>query len=127
MPTMTLGAAVDELYTRRADRLALQKEVELLKKEEAELSEEIMRLMDEQETTKSAGKVASAALGYNEYPVVEDWVAFYNYINETKQFHLLQRRVSDAAVKEIIHSEEGVVVPGVSLQSKRKINIGKVN
>lgn len=127
---LTLGAAIDQLYERRAMRLETQKKVDYLKKEEATMTENIMELMDNQETTKSAGKLASASLGYNEFPVVEDWDAFHAYVRETDQFHLLQRRVSDAAVKEIMHSgEDGemITVPGTKLESKRKINIGKVN
>jgi len=126
--TKTLGKTIDALYQQRTARLELQKEIDRIKAEEAKLTEIIFNMMDNGDVTKSAGKMASASISNSEYPIVNDWELFYKFIARTSQFHLLQRRVADAAVKEIIHtSGEEESVPGVKLHFRRKLNLGKVS
>jgi hypothetical protein len=57
-------------------------------------------------------------------PQVEDWETFYDYLSTTKDYSLLQKRVSSAAWREIIKLGESV--PGVGEFTKRKISFRKL-
>lgn len=51
---------------------------------------------------------------------VTDWDAFYAYIYKNKFGHLLQRRVSDPAWRELM--EQGKKVPGTTPFTKKRLN-----
>lgn len=57
-------------------------------------------------------------------PNIKDWDAVYQYIHDNHAYHLLQRRMSSTAYKELV--ELGEVVPGteefdrISISTKNK-------
>ena len=96
---------------KRAERLALQKQVEALEVEEKDLKAKVLEAL-----RKSPSKAVSNGdrlfqLVPGDEPKAEDWPKIYEYILKTKSFDLLQRRLNNAAVKE--RWEDNVKIPGV--------------
>jgi hypothetical protein len=104
------AAVADLLYKTREARYKVQKEVEKLKAVETACTEFFINSLPA-DTSGVAGKVARVQVDTKPVPQVKDWDAFYKYVARNKAFELLQRRLSDGAVKE--RWENGKVVPGV--------------
>ena len=54
-------------------------------------------------------------------PVVDDWDEFFEWLWETKSWHLLQRRIAVKAFREVI--ESGGAVPGLRPTDKIDISL----
>ena len=70
---------------------------------------------------KFSGKLGTVSISTNVVANVEDWDALYPYIAKNKLWHLLQRRVSDPAYRELL--DAGKKVPGVQPFSKKRLNL----
>lgn len=112
------------MYALRALRLAEQKKVDAIDAEECALKEHIINALPKSEASGVAGRVARVAVMTKVVAQVQDWDALYKYVARTKQFDLLQRRVSDAAVKA--RWEDGKAVPGVDKFNAVTVSITKL-
>jgi hypothetical protein len=119
-----LGAVADLLYTTRAKRLALSKQVEALEKDETALREHIIQTLPKSKASGVSGKVARVTVLTDDVPQVEDWDAFYKYVKKNDAFELLQRRLSKEAVAERI--DDGETLPGVKLMKIPKVSLNKL-
>lgn len=108
----SLAKCADLLYETRAARLELQKQVDELKKNEAELKDHLINSLPKSDASGVSGKVANAKITKKTIPQVEDWEAVQKYIKRTNAFDLLQRRLSAPAVTE--RWDAGKTVPGVT-------------
>lgn len=117
----TMGSSIDSLWAKREEKRSVEAKVKVIEAEIAAIEESLMERMDKEETTKSQGTKASVSITQATVANVEDWEAFHSYIAKNKYFHLLQKRVSDPAVRELW--DAGKKVPGVQPFSKRKLNI----
>lgn len=120
-----LGNIVDEIYEIRSQRLALEDEVKKLKERQTELEQEFLNKAQEEHVTSARGHLASSSVTEEVVPNVIDWDQLYKFIHTTNYFHLLQRRPSAGAYKELL--DQGVEVPGVEPYTKYKINTQKVS
>lgn len=120
----TMGACADRLYELRQKRLEEQKKVDLIEAEEKALKEYIIQNLPKSEASGVAGKLARVTVVAKEIPQVEDWDAFYKYVKKTGNFDLMQRRLTDAAVKE--RWEAGEEIPGVKHFQVVTVSINKV-
>lgn len=118
-----MGACADLLYTAREERLKAQKVVDELAKREAAIREHIINNLPKSDTGAS-GKLARVSVVTKQVPQVKDWDEFYKHVKKTGQFDLMQRRVSDTAVKE--RWENGKVVPGVEAFGVVSVSINKL-
>lgn len=107
----TLGACADRLYELRNKRLVLQKEAESIEEEEKALKLHIINNLPKSDASGISGKLCRVSINVKEVPQVKDWDVLYKHIIKTKSFELLQRRLSDVAVKERWNDEKEV--PGV--------------
>lgn len=119
----TLGACADRLYKLREDRLKKQKEVDALVAEESAIKNHIIDTLPRSEASGVTGRVGRITINEKVVPRVEDWDAFYKHIAKTKAFELLQRRVSDTAVKE--RWEDGKKVPGIDGFNVKYVSVTK--
>lgn len=124
VPPETLGACADLLYKLKAERLAAQKVVEALEVRESALKTHIINTLPKSDASGVAGKVARVTVVTKQVPQVCDWGKLYAYVKRTGQFELLQRRVSDAAVKE--RWENGKAVPGVDAFTAVSVSLNKL-
>lgn len=84
----------------------------------------LIQKMDTEEISRTANGNNAVSIVEETLPQVEDWETFYNYLSTTKDYSLLQKRVSSAAWREIIKLGESV--PGVGEFTKRKISFRKL-
>lgn len=119
-----LGSCADKLFELRNKRLEQQKLVDAIEAEEKALKEHIIQNLPKSEASGVAGKKARVTVVMKEVPQVKDWDAFYKYVAKTKSFDLMQRRLTDAAVKE--RWEAGKQIPGVEVFKAVTISMNKV-
>ena len=117
----SLGTLVDKLWSVREKRRELDAQVKELEGQASDLESEIMETMAEQGLDKMSGAMASVSITTNTVANVEIWDDFLAFVYKKKYGHLLQRRVSDPAYRELL--EQGVKVPGVSPFSKQRLNL----
>jgi len=120
----TMGACADRLYELRQKRLDMQKEVDKVAAEESALKEHIINTLPKSEASGVAGKLARVTVITKVVPQVKDWDAFYKYVKKTGQFDLMQRRITDGAIKE--RWEAGKEIPGVEHFNAISVSINKV-
>jgi len=120
-----MGAVADEYAQTRQFRLAMEKIVEPVQERESELRQYMIKNLeksrDEGKDTGAAGKLYRVQIKDKETPKVTDWTVFHGYIQETGRFDLLQKRLSDKAIMEMVDADEKpdgietVLVPDVSV------------
>lgn len=120
----TVGEAADLLYAKKKERLAKQKEVEVLKDEQLALEDYIIRNLPKSKASGIAGRVARVSVVSEDIPQIEDWTRFYAYVHKHKAYELIQRRISEKAVEERL--EAGEKVPGIKMFKVTKVSINKV-
>jgi len=120
----SFGSMIDEMYQLREEMQGYTSKAKKLKEQMDVLEAAIINRLDVDETTMSRGKAASAILTEVDVPKIDDWDAFYEYIQENEAFHLLQRRPSTAACRETL--EAGEQIAGVSTFTKRSISLRKI-
>lgn len=123
-PPKSLAKCADMLYETRQARLALGKQVEELQKKETLLKDHLIEHLPKGDASGISGKVARVSILLKAKPTVEDWDSFYAYVKKTGAFELLQRRLSETAVKE--RWDDDKVVPGVGKFNYVDVSLGKV-
>lgn len=120
-PKITVGSLIDKMQDIRAQKRALAVTEKALTGEYEVLQAQLIELMDAEGVSKSTGKVASASINESMSFNTQDWDVFTAYLAKTKQFHLIQRRVSDPAMRELF--EKKGAIPGMEPYTKRVINL----
>lgn len=122
----SLATCADMLYTIRETRYKLNKEVDALAEQEAALREHIINNLPKSQATGIAGKLARATIEKKQIIKVDDWDKLQAYIVKNAKkggFALLQRRVSESAVREIW--DGGKTVPGTSAMDISVVSVTK--
>lgn len=104
MKTPTIGQLIDKLAAVRDKRNALAEKDKPLEQEEKLLREAIIAELKAQQTDEGRSKKLKVSLTYSTVANVKDWDAFWDFIlkGKGKYNHLLQRRVSDPAYRELL-------------------------
>jgi len=119
--TRTTAEIMARLFEIRSAKAALEAERKKLGEEEDGLSAELLRQMDKQGSTRVSTSLGTAIRTVTTLPVVDSWDDFYSWIKENDAFHLLQRRVSSPAYREIV--DGGEAIPGVRSYEDVKVNL----
>jgi hypothetical protein len=119
----TIGELIDEVYSLRSTRLLLEKEVTLLKQEEARLSKFIGDELIETGCSAMRGSIANFSYKKSTVPGVEDWNQVYNFVEQDHAFSLLGRAISIPTWRD--YKESGVLIPGTYEIEKIKYSITK--
>lgn len=117
----TIGKAIDRLHTLKEQKKAMEAVLAAKVTEISECEREIMGMLDDSELDRAGGTLASVSISKSTKPMVESWQDFYDYIRETGQFQLLDRRPSATGCREIF--DAGNHIPGVVPGVFRKLNI----
>jgi hypothetical protein len=120
----TLALCADELYKTREARLAAQKAVDALQEKESAIKEHLINNLPKSDASGVAGKLARVTIVTKVIAQVKDWDVFYKYVKKTGAFDLMQRRLTDTAVKE--RWDNGKEVPGVEPFNAVTVSINKV-
>lgn len=116
-----LGKIIDAMYELREKRRVLEAESAKLEAEYKEQEELLMQRMEAEGTDKATGKKAGASITSGIVANVTDWEAVEKFIKRTGNFQLFQRRVSDAAYRELMESKGAV--PGMEPFVKKRVNL----
>ena len=121
----TLGACADRLFEIISERGDLNKDLEALKEERVAIEQHLIDNLPKSEAEGVTGKKANAIITRKSVPSMKDWDKFYKHILKTKDFSLMQKRLSEAAIKDRWEAKEEVpgveafVVVGVSVTTKK--------
>jgi hypothetical protein len=111
---MNLTELIEQLVEIRRKRTDIASQDSELSKQSSQLEADIMHLMSEVGTTKAATETGhSVVMAKKSVPVITDWDAFYSYVQQTKSFDLLHKRLSTTAFKD--RAENGEQIPGSSI------------
>lgn len=117
----TLGATIDSMWALREKKRSLDAQVKTIEADIKLLETTMFELLDAQDTRKAEGQKASVSITEVVVGNAEDWEATWAYIAKNKFFHLVQKRLSDPALRELWAL--GKVVPGVQPFTKRNLNV----
>ena len=120
----SLAACADLLYEKRAERLAIQKQVDALEAEEKLIKEHLINSLPKGEASGIAGKVARVAVVTKDIAQVTDWDKLYAHIKRTGSFDLLGRSLTKAAVDERWAAKKEI--PGVGHFNAVSVSVTKV-
>lgn len=119
-----LGLQIDALFKLREELRVKQEEEKAIQERIGAAEAVLMETMNKEGVDKSTGKLATVSISETITGNVVDWDVFYQYIYKKKAAHLLQRRVSDPAIRELF--EKFGNVPGVEPFTKKRLNVRKV-
>lgn len=133
----SLAACADLYFSIKEARLAKDKESEVLKAEENRIKEHIINNLPKSEASGIAGKVVRVQVVMKSAPRVADWSEVYKAVVQEYQYHvkrrdglqdgafaLLQRRIGEAAVREMWN--DGRTVAGVERFDFPDLSVSKL-
>lgn len=123
IPEVTLADLAQARDNLRTQLKAVQDEEKRLKELMAENELAIIEQLDAQGVTRSGVGPYSMSISTSTVGNVVDWDQVYAHIHEHEAFHLLQRRLANAAYAEML--EQGETLPGVEPFEKRSLNFRK--
>ena len=123
LSTKQLSALVDKHYLKHQQRLAEQKKVDALEKQEKEMRDSIMGELKAQKTQTVGGKVGRAELKFKKFPVVTDSAAFEKFAKKKGNEDLIKHTPNPTAIKD--RWENDVQVPGVKAEEVVTLSITK--
>jgi hypothetical protein len=109
--TDTLNDLSFVLFSAKEEKSKLNERISELNKEIRDYEHRIWALMDEDKLLKFATEQGTIYLSPQIVPKVVDWEAFYGYIGKNQAYHMLERRPSRAAFRELYEAHKPV--PGV--------------
>jgi hypothetical protein len=119
-----IGLQIDALYKLKEELRAHQEKEKEIQARITVAETGLMETMESQHVDKSTGKLATVSISETVTGNVVDWDRFWAYIFKTKQSQLLQRRVSDPAIRELFETKGQV--PGVEPFTKKRLNVRKL-
>jgi len=125
MEKATLGELIDQRYELRATRMALAKQVDELKKQESALDDTVLEKLKEIGLEKASGRIATMGINTTTVGTVEDWDKVHEFIRKRNFFHMMERRLSQPAYRELLELEGGV--PGIVPTTLTKLSLTKVS
>jgi hypothetical protein len=124
-PPLLSGSTADALFELREKKRKLEESVKAIDGQIDGLQSELLEAMEAAGTEKLSGKHATVSISSAVVANVTDWDALYPYIAKNKFWHLLQRRVSDPAYRELLEANKKI--PGVQPFSKKRLNLRAVS
>lgn len=102
---------VEEYVATKAQRLQMQKLTDALEVKEKQLKESIIQALRNKDL-KPLGEAASkVTLSSKDKPTVSDWPKVYDFIYANHAIDLLQKRLTETAVK--LRWDDNISIPGV--------------
>lgn len=120
----SIGRCADLYNDVRSLRLTMEKEVEKVKARETEVKEHIIANLSKSDDTGAAGLRYRAQIVTKDVPRALDWALVHGFIQKTGRFDLLQKRLGEKAVMDMV--EQGEVIPGVEVVHLPDVSITKI-
>lgn len=120
----SIGLCADLYAEVRELRLAMQKHVDEVKARESEIREHIIDNLSKSDDTGAAGKRYRAQVVTKLKPALRSWDDFTAFVKAAGRFDLLQKRINERAVLDML--EGGEAVPGVERFNAVDVSITKI-
>ncbi len=120
----SIGICADLYAEVRELRLAMQKHVDDVKSRESEIRDHIIDNLSKSADTGAAGKRYRAQVVRKLKPSLKDWDAFTAFVVANNRFDLLQKRIAERGVLDMLENDE--VVPGVERFHAVDVSITKI-
>lgn len=121
----TLGSNIDAMWALREQKRALEAEVKVISEKLEAYEEGLMAKLESEGMIKATGTAATVSVSESIVATVEGgdegWKLFHAYIKKTGYFHLLHKRISDEAYRELLRT--GKKVPGLQPFTKKRLNL----
>lgn len=121
-----LGECIDEYKDLNELRLAMQKEVDAVKKRESALQEHLLQNISKQNKKGEFGTHYKAQVKQKQTIRVADWDKFFPFIKENDRFDMLQKSIAQKAVKDFFEETEKLP-PGTEKMQVPWLSITKIN
>ena len=116
----TINKLLDELADVRGQVKSLQEQERELKRRQSDIEISLVSQLEDQGVDRVGNNACTVSIKKEIVPTVEDWDQVHQHIIDTKQFELLQKRMSSVAFRELITM--GMNVPGVKPTELTRIN-----
>jgi hypothetical protein len=123
----SLAAAADLYYSKREERLALERQAAAIQAEETLLKNHLIDNIPKSDATGIAGKLVRVSVTSKVVPQVKDWDKFYEYVAKNRSkggFALMNKTVNSKAVAEIWAANK--TVPGVEGFNALGLSVNKL-
>lgn len=122
----TTGALIDEMWDWKEEKKVLDAAAKALEEKIKAREQELIERLLADDTDRSSGKKANITLRPSIVPQVGDWDKFYAYIKKNNAFHMLERRPSATACREVFDGPPGKnKIPGVEPYEKVSLSVTK--
>lgn len=118
-----LSALVDEFYVAREERLELARQLAAADQKEKLLKEHIIRECGLAKLSAIGGQRAIVKLTSKQKPIVTNWNDVYSFIRKEDAFDLLQKRLTDTAVK--LRWDDGIALAGIEAFTVYDLTVSK--
>lgn len=118
-----LGDVIDALYELRTVRLALERKVKDLIKEEKELSYFLKDQLEDDKITAMRGGQANFSFSTKIIPTITNWPAVVSFIKQQDAFVLCYKQIAQEPWNE--YRDSGILVPGTSELEQVRFSITK--
>ncbi len=112
----------EQYYALRKKRLSLQREADKLEQAEKDIAYELTKNLSQPKYTGQEG-VYTFKAERKMTALATNWEAILGFVKSTGQVDLLQKRLTESAVKA--RWDDGVVIPGVEPAFKYVVTITK--
>lgn len=119
---LSIGPTIDKLFALREQKRTLDAEMKVIEAKYSELEQGLIAQLDRDGVSKATGRKATASVTEKTIGTAEDWDVLWPWIAKTKNFQLVQRRLSTAAWEELA-VERGKKIPGTAPFTKRTLNL----
>ena len=120
MSELTMDDLLKDLNNSKESLRELQSQEKTLKQLINELENRIILNLENQGVDRIGNDVCTVSIKKEIVPTVDDWDSVHQYIIDTRQFELLQKRMSATAYREL--QQMGQEVPGVEATELTRIN-----
>lgn len=126
--TPTVGSMIDKLDDLREKKRKAQEVVDGIEAQYKELVDQLLQRLAAEGMDKATGKKATVSRSETVVANVTDWDAFHTFIYKNKMGHLLQRRVSEPAFRELLEmkGEKAMAKAGVLPFVKVGLNLRSI-
>ncbi len=118
------GAIIDQLWACREEKRLIAAQDKEVSAKIKEIEDALLARLESEGMTKATGAKATASITTSVVADVTDWDLFWTFIIKKKYTHMLQKRVSEPAYRELL--EKGTKVPGVVPFTKKTVGLRTV-
>tara|TARA_Y100001951_G_C11242961_1_gene241641 strand:+ start:486 stop:866 length:381 start_codon:yes stop_codon:yes gene_type:complete len=116
----TMDELLTDLTEVRMNLKNLQEKERGFKSRKMELEAKIVSSLRQQGIDRVGNDSCTLSIKEEIVPTVQDWDEVYKYLIQTKQFELIQKRMSATAFRELL--QMGLNVPGVKATELTRVN-----